>query len=247
MRPPRPPLVAAAFCALAFAAPICALPAGAAPLVYTATVATNVKVGTTMYPDALLTIRFVGDPKDTVPVPDGTGKPLPSALCLNGNADGSGFFYMLAKGTATASVTSHGKTILAKINPGQVFVALDSCNGGIGFGSIIDNNPEPAYPLGYTIGTAMAAAATGPGYAALSTPVSVSGNAFSCIGYPPSSVGNLPGSPNGCGSPDAHGPLQTNQGPLYVYQSFPATICPDCNHLGTLNRGTFTIAPLSDE
>jgi len=215
--------------ALAAAAPACG-----APMVYTANFVTNVKIGDDKYQNATVTIVFKGDTNDIADVAVG-GTLLASQECTaNG---GVGYFKYLSKGVVRISVKSAGRTVTATLLPNQVFVALDSCNGGIGFGSYVTGNPEPAYPVGFTLGTAMAGAINND----LTFPANVSGVAYSCIGYPPEAVGAAPGNNGVCTPPDAY-PLFSNVGNVYIYQ--PYTVQPFVsNHSGSLNRGTFAIAP----
>lgn len=224
--------------------------AAASPMVYTANVVTDVKVGSQSFHNALVSVSFYGDTKDIVPVVDGSGNPVLSWECSTNSGsgyagDGSGYFFSLSKGFAIVKVTSKGNSVVARLNPGQIFVALDACNGGIGFGAFTGpSGLEVAYPIAFTLGTAMGNAAGQPGSGALTSTGSMSGNAWSCIGYPPGGVGQLPGS-GGCAAPDSY-PLHSDHGDVFVYQTNYSD-CPQCNHDGTLNRGTFTIAPFVDD
>jgi len=220
-------------------------------MVYTGTVVTDVKVGAKFFHNALVSIKFKGDTGDITPVP------VASARC------GDGSFFYLTAGTAVVSVASQGTTLTAKLNPGQIFVSVDACNGGIGFGAFTGPlGLEPAYPLAFTMGTAMVVAAdsdfTDSG---LTTPASMSGVAYSCVGYPPTPEGDLPGTPNKqCIPPDTKAPvpagqiqgpypLESDQGKVYVYMPY-VNFAPNGSvspHFGGLNRGTFTIAPNLDE
>jgi hypothetical protein len=211
-----------------------ATPALASPMVYTAKFVTNIKIGHHSYSNASVTIVFRGDTADIGNAESG-GMALASSECTDNG--GVGYFKYLTKGAATIIAHSAGVTIKAKLKPGQVFVALDSCNGGIGFGSFVTGGLEIAYPVGFTLGTAMSGAVQND----LTIPVSMSGAVYSCIGYPPDSVGNLPGNSGMCTPPDAY-PLFSDNGNVYVYQ--PYTFQPYIsNHGGSMNRGTFSIAP----
>jgi hypothetical protein len=81
------------------------------------------------------------------------------------------------------------------------------------------------------------------------SPANMSGNAWSCIGYPPNGSGNLTGT-GFCLSPDAY-PLHSDVGDVFVYQPYTSVSTSDGsilgNHSGTLNRGTFSITPAGDE
>src|SRR5258708_17985301 len=129
----------------------------AAPMVYTGLVVTDVRVGTTLMHNASLTITFEGDTDDIIAVAaPGTPTPIPSQECL-----GNGNFLYIAKGVARMEIEFQGRTHTARLQDGQVFVTVDQCNGGIGFGSFIGpNGLEPAYPLALTLGTAEYASVT---------------------------------------------------------------------------------------
>ena len=127
----------------------------AAPMVYTGTVVTDVRVGTTLLHNASVKITFEGDTNNISSVN------VQSNECLE--FGGFGWFLFIPSGVARMEIESQGRTRRARLNDGQIFVTVDECNGGIGFGSFIGpNNPplEPAYPLGLTIGTAEYAAIT---------------------------------------------------------------------------------------
>jgi hypothetical protein len=125
-------------------------------------------------------------------------------------------------------------------------VALDACNGGIGFGSYTGpNGMEVAYPVAYTLGTAMQVALT----SGLSSPARMSGNAWSCIGFPAVSIGALTGS-GYCTAPEGY-PLHSDVGDVFVYLPYRSINTSDGsligNHVGTLSRGTFSITPAEEE
>jgi len=216
------------------------LTARASPMAYSATVVTDIRVGKHLYHNAAVTVTFEGDSKDVVEATDSHGSPIPSTFCQNPSA--TGWFYLLAKGTASVSVESKEQKLFARLQPGQVFVGLDQCNGGIGFGSFLGpNGLEPAYPLAFVLGTAAADAAAG---SALSNPANMSGYAWSCLGYPPTGAGALNG--NGFCTPPDNYPLQSDVGEIFFYLPYTeinadGSIC--CNHYGTLNFGTFSIRP----
>jgi hypothetical protein len=226
--------VALAFVVGAFGA---AAPAWGSPMVYTANFVTDIKIGYHTYHNASVTIVFKGDTSDIADVAVG-GTLLASAECPPPNGGGVGYFKYLSKGVATISARSAGGSITATLLPNQVFVALDSCNGGIGFGSYVTGNLEVAYPVGFTLGTAMSGAVNND----LTFPANMSGSAFSCIGYPPNPIGALNGNGGVCTPPDAYPLHSTNVGNVYIYQPY-TTQPPLGNHVGTLNRGTFSIAP----
>ena len=225
---------------------VLALPAKATSLVYEATAVTDIKVNGHRYHNATVTVSFTGNPADVAQVVDGSGTAVASGASY---CNGPGYFWWIKKGDSSVSVTSHGHTIVAHFAPGQLFVALDTCNGGIGFGSFVGpNGLEPAYPLAYTLGTAMAFAESTPN--PLGTPAHMSGSPWSCIGYPPTFIGSN-GQGNGlCVAPDAY-PLHSDIGDVVFYLPYTNIITTDGslvgNHVGNLNQGTFSIQVVKDE
>jgi hypothetical protein len=209
----------------------------AAPTVYTGIVVTDVRVGRTLLHNASLKITFEGDTDNILQVP------VPSVEC----GGGIGFFLYLTEGHARMEISSQGRTRIARLKDGQIFVTVDECNGGIGFGSFVGpTGLEVAYPFALTLGTAEEAAITfgSPLLGALS----VTGSAWSCIGYPPLPFDPLPGTPDGnCIPPDAY-PLKSNIGDIFIYQPYfefdgPATTSIASNHSGSTNRGVFLVRP----
>lgn len=224
--------VAASLVAAALAVPPASL---ASPMSYTATVVTDIKVGKYSYHNAAVSLTFVGDTNDITAAVDGSGNPIVSSYC-----GGTGWFYWLVKGSSSVTVESQGRSLTAHLVAGQIFVALDQCNGGIGFGSYVGpNGLEPAYPLAFTIGTAETAAYN----TGLWSPSNMTGDAWSCIGYPPGGAGNLVGNGH-CAAPDAY-PLLSDLGEVFFYQPYFGIYTADgtvvSNHNGSLNRGTFAI------
>ena len=216
---------------------VCALESGlsAAPMVYTGLVVTDVRVGTTLMHNASLKITFEGDTNDIL------AAQVPSSEC-----SGTPFYY-LAQGVARMEIEFGGHTRTARLQDGQVFVAVDDCNGGIGFGAFIGpNGLEPAYPLAFTLGTAEYAALDSG--SPLTGALSVTGSAWSCIGYPPLSIGSLTGTPSGnCTPPDAY-PLKSDIGDIFIYQPYyeldgPGETSISSNHSGSTNRGAFLVRP----
>jgi hypothetical protein len=212
----------------------------AAPMVYTGLVVTDVRVGTTLMHNASLKMTFEGDTNNLLQVP------IASTACL-GNG-GNGYFLYLATGVARVEIEYQGRTRRARLQDGQVFVAVDVCNGGIGFGSFVGPNCpgpnclEPAYPLAFTMGTAEYDSIFDG--SPLTDALSVTGSAWSCIGYPPGGAGNLPGTANGeCTPPDAY-PLHSDIGNIFIYQPYyEGTVQIASNHSGSTNRGAFLVRP----
>jgi hypothetical protein len=208
----------------------------AEPMVYTGLVVTDVRVGTTLMRNASLKITFEGDTSNILQVP------MPSQEC-----GGTGYFFYLTKGVARMEIEFRGRTHVARLHDGQLFVAVDECNGGIGFGSFVGpNGLEPAYPLAFTLGTAEYAAVT---YGSpLSGALSTTGSAWSCIGYPPGGDRALPGTASGdCTPPDTY-PLKSDMGDIFVYQPYneydgAGSTAITSNHSGSTNRGAFLVRP----
>jgi hypothetical protein len=197
----------------------------AIPVSYSAFAVTDVSLGGHMYRGARVTFTFKGNTRDiysfAVTVQDNFGQGSGSGSCIE-------------KGDAGVIIETANATLSARFLPGQVFVSFDTFNQGIGFSSYTGpNGLEPVYPLGFLYGSV--------GYYSndLFSPSNTSGNAWSCIGYPP-----LLNSGN-CLDPQPY-PLKTNLGDFFIYQPFVnldrnGNIC--CDHGGSLNRGTFSVVP----
>ncbi|HYL83391.1 MAG TPA: hypothetical protein VE263_04090 [Candidatus Angelobacter sp.] len=204
----------------------------AEPRVYKGLVVTDVRVETTLLHNASLKITFEGDTNDILAVP------IPSTEC------GGTPFYYITKGEVHMEIEFQGRTRTARLQDNQVFVAVDPCNGGIGFGSFLGpNGVEPAYPLALTLGTAEYAAITNG--SPLAGALSTTGSAWSCIGYPPLPINTLPGAPGGnCIPPDSY-PLKSDIGDIFVYQPYYESENGQIasNHSGSTNRGAFLVRP----
>jgi len=233
--------------AIAAVGSCCLSNAWAAPMVYTGIVVTDVRIDRKLMHNATLTITFEGDTADITPVLDpAAGTPITSAYCT-----GPSFFY-ITKGATQMRIEYHGRAQVANVANNQIFVALDSCSGGMGFGSFLGSGLEPAYPLAFTQGTAQFATgvtnprsgpSVGPG--ALAQVASTTGVAWSCLGFPPLGDGHLHGTTTGaCNSPD-NSPIKSNIGNIFVYQPYYETdaggVAIWSNHDGSTNRGTFLI------
>ena len=156
----------------------------------------------------------------------------------------SNFFY-LSKGVARMEIEFQGRTRTATLADGQVFVALDICSGGIGFGSFIGpNGLEPAYPFAFTLGTAEYAAVT---YAApLAGTLSVTGAAWSCVGFPPLTTFACPELRAVTALHRKAIPSKSDIGNVFIYQpyyEFEGTTQIASNHSGSTNRGAFLVRP----
>ena len=153
---------------------------------------------------------------------------------------------MLSKGRAEVPITSKRKTRVAHLDSGQIFVALDICNGGIGFGSFLGSKGlQPVYPMGFTSGTAQTKAYydSSSSLSSLSGPINVTGNVWSCIDFPVADVGTLRGQ-GYCTPPDQY-PPHSDLGDVFFYQTLVNGYLE--NFQGTLNRGTFSAWPLPSD
>jgi hypothetical protein len=214
----------------------------AAPMVYTGIVVTDVRVGSSLMHNASLKITFEGDTDDIIQVvAPGTQSPIPSDECF-----GPGYFLYLVKGHARMEIESRGRTRTARLKDDQIFVAVDECHGGIGFGSFVGpNGLEVAYPFALTLGTAEYASIT---YATpLLSALSTTGSAWSCIGYPPGGDDALPATDTGnCIPPDSY-PLKSDIGDIFIYQPYfeydGTSTAIISNHSGSTNRGVFLVRP----
>ncbi|MBV9726527.1 MAG: hypothetical protein JO299_15310 [Gammaproteobacteria bacterium] len=152
-------------------------------------------------------------------------------------------------GKAYITVTTPEKTVRARFDDGQIFVAVDrgrlalqpyTGGRGIGFGSFPPGGGfEPAYPLGIEDGTIDWGDAAedsppnnpSPELASLSLdltrPTAFSGRGFVCVGFPDRT----------CPAPGYA--LKTNLGDLYLYQ-------PYSDHFDVLTGGIFTAAASND-
>ena len=93
------------------------------PMVYTANLVTNIKIGHHSYSNASVTIVLRGDTAAIANAESG-GMTLASSECTT--SGGVGYFKYLTKGAATIIAHSARETITAKLKPGHTFVALDS-------------------------------------------------------------------------------------------------------------------------
>lgn len=192
----------------------------AATITYTGFVVTDVQLGGHFYHNAAVTLTFRADTKDirsfSVTTPDSN--------------TGSGS--LVDKGKATVQIQAGNVLVQATFASHQVFISLDSENGGVGFSSYIGpNGLEPAYPLGFDDGTAPTND--------LVTSANVTGNAWSCIGFPPSQ------SPTGdCLDPTPY-PLKTDHGNFFIYIPYEAYFIDGSigGYGGSMNRGIFSITP----
>jgi len=231
-------IVLAGACLAGFAAPASAgtpctggpATSVATPVTYTGRLVTDVSLDGRLYRDAEVTLKFRASTADvrtfsvTVPVDPGVSSNQGSGHCID-------------VGVASVQISTPQAAASATFAPGQILVTFDEYNSGIGFSSYTGPHGfEPAYPLGLLDGTVY----TTP-IRDLYTGQSVTGKAWSCIGYPPLATTNPYGSR--CGDPGAF-PLKTDHGDFIIYQPFSnlnsdGTLC--CNYGGTLNRGVFTV------
>jgi hypothetical protein len=187
----------------------------AVPVTYIGYVVTDVSLGGRNYYNAQITFTLQTDTK------------LVKTFAING---ASGF--LVDEGRATVQIGVGADSVKATFAPNQILVSLDASNDGIGFSSYIGgpNNLQPVYPLG------LAEPWTRP--QELTTAANVTGNAWSCIGFPPGS--------SGCQDPTGY-PLKTDRGDFIIFDRYVAYEYADTgapfihSHSGTLNRATFSI------
>jgi hypothetical protein len=221
-------------CSSVWAASVCsgaAVTAQSATVTYSAYVVTDVSLAGHFHHNAQVTLTFQGNAKDIhafyAQDPDQSDRGVSSWY-------GQG--QCIDIGQASVKIVTPGQTMAANFLPGQILVAYDVHNFGIGFSSYTGpRGIEPAYPLSFVDGTVALGRNT-----ALNTTFNLSGKAWSCIGYPPLSDQNP--NPDRCGDPNQY-PLHTDQGDFVIYQPYnnielDGTLC--CNYGGTLNRGTFS-------
>jgi hypothetical protein len=203
---------------------------GATPFVYEATVVTDVSLDGKFLHNAEVTISFSGDASTIVQVP-------------NFNSD---CFYWLPNGEGSVRIMSDGRHTIAHFAPGQLFASVDQCNLGIGIGSYIGPRGfEPGYPIAFARGSAGNLSFTSNGDA-LRIASNSSGNAWSCVGFPPTYIGSNGNGDGFCADPTPY-PLLTDRGKFFIYM--PYTIPPPFpdNYGATLNRGTFSIRAATTE
>ena len=98
----------------------------AAPVVYTLKTVGDGKLGTYVFSEAVITIVQVSDTSQVVATPSG-----------------SGTLFVNQGGYARVTVAQNGRRVVAKFNPGQIWVFYDTGTGIAGFGSSI----SPTYPV----------------------------------------------------------------------------------------------------
>jgi hypothetical protein len=200
-------------------------PVSAANLLkYSATVVTDARLGDRVFHNAAVTITFTGDASTITEVP--------------GFPDDPNAFFWLPHGTAVVDIESRGRHFFAHFAPDQLFVSIDTINLGMGIGSYIGpNGLEPGYPLVFDRGSVGSRSFF---LSSLSTVSNSTGNAWSCVGFPP--VNPVTGEPGFCLDPDQY-PLHTDRGDFFIYM--PYTVPPPFSSArsGSLNRGTFSITP----
>ena len=213
--------------------------AQAEPVTFRGTVVTDVKLGPQSYHDAALKLTFVGDTADIAPVTDASGNPLASACDNTVPPNQNPYFFWIPKGSAAFSFESGGRTFSGNFLPGQLFVSVDTCNGGIGFGTYTPQGFEPIYPLAFTHGSAqtLSYASASP----LSTAANGSGNAWSCIGF------HVDFTAFTCTPPETL-PLHSDAGDLLVYMPYQFLCGDGTSNIclpksGSMNRGTFSVVP----
>ena len=212
--------------------------AHAEPVAYRGTVVTDIRLGAQSYHNAALKLTFVGDTGDIAPVTDSSGNPIPSSCQNTVPPNTNAYFFWITKGSASFSFESGGKKVSGNLLPAQLFVSVDTCNGGIGFGSFTPQGFEPIYPLAFTHGSAEA---LGFGSNPLSTAGNGSGNAWSCIGFHTDFTAFT------CTPPESL-PLHSNKGDLFIYMPYQFLCGDGTSNIclpksGSMNRGTFSVIP----
>ena len=213
--------------------------AQAEPVAFRGTVVTDIRLGAQNYHNAALKLTFLGDTADIAAVTDSSGKPIPSSCQNTVPPNTNSYFFWITNGSASFSFESAGKRVSGKFLPGQIFVSMDTCSGGVGFGSFTPQGFEPIYPLALTHGSAQALsfASANP----LSTAGNTSGNAWSCIGF------HTDFTPFTCTPPETL-PLHSDAGDLFVYMPYQFLCGDGTNNIclpksGSMNRGTFSVVP----
>jgi hypothetical protein len=202
--------------------------AHAAPVKYIGSVVTDVSLGGHKMHNAEVTITFVGD-TNNIGTYDFASNSIVPGCAQPANSD----FCGLSVGMATVRIASGGHNFNATLKPNQILVALDTNNGGVGFsGYVGPNGFEPTYPLGIDSGTVFT-------LADLTTATSVSGKAYSCIGF---TTG-----PYNCSDPTVY-PLKTDHGDLAIYQPYSqlnadGTLAGHYDD-GSMNTAVFSIVML---
>jgi hypothetical protein len=98
----------------------------AAPVVYTLQTVGDGKLGPYPFAEALIKIVQVSDTSQVVATPSG-----------------SGTLFVNKAGYARVTIVQNGKSVVAKFEPGQIYVFYDTGKGIAGFGSAI----SPTYPV----------------------------------------------------------------------------------------------------
>jgi len=203
-----------------------AMAAAALPITYTAFAITDVKLAGTLYKDAQVSLKFIGDMGDV--------KALPASAPVTG--------YWIQKGSASLEIVSRdGHRIKANFLD-QLVISVDQTNGGAGFGSNVGGAFNPAYPLaidGSNVGAFAGGVVPVPD---LLTPGSWVDHAWSCIGFP---VSSFNGGNGKCADPAAY-PLNTDKGEFFIYQPYLGALVGGLmtdDYDGSVNDGVFSILP----
>lgn len=219
---------------LAAAALVCAAtaaPVAAVQMHYSGSVTTDVQLNRQKWHSADVTFDFVGDTNDLEHFDVTSNSFLPGC----GSAD---LYCALRKGVARVKISAGANTVVRVFKPGQVAVAFDFNNNGIGFGSFIGPRGfEPAYPFGLDSGT------TDSSFIGIADPtatINQTGKVYSCIGFAPGDYS--------CSDPTQY-PLVTTVGEHFAIFMPYHTQNPDGTigyHYGdgSLAVGTFTMAPV---
>jgi hypothetical protein len=213
---------------------LAAASASADPVTYKVFAYTDVSLNGRLFHNAAVTMSYAGDTANI----QAWCATTTSANDPNCASDGSFIVaqgWKLETGTGKVRIVSGGHTYRATLSS-QVIVSYDHYNGGAGFSSYVgsDHHLEPAYPLTVDGSSLLFSAPD------MMTTGNWSGHAWSCVGFPPGISGLNTGT---CTDPSVY-PIQTDAGPLVVYQPYlsynpPNFISDDYN--GSLNSGFFSV------
>lgn len=218
--------------------------AQAEPVTFRGTVVTDVKLGSQSFHNAALKLTFKGDTANITAVTDSSGNPIPTSCHNTVPPNNDPYFFWIPKGSAAFSFESGGRTFSGNFLPRQLFVSVDTCSGGIGFGTYTAQGFEPIYPLAFTHGSAQVFTFA-PGGPVSGTPLAIAGNTtgnvLSCIGFHTDFTAFV------CMPPETV-PLHSDAGDLLVYMPYQFLCGDGSNNIclpksGSMNRGTFSVVP----
>lgn len=165
----------------------------------------------------------------------------------------NGPLYINNSGRAHVRIVGGGQTVTATLNRGQIYTYFDVPNSSVGFGSRINGADYRGYPLTLTENDCNSLTSNGsvgavadiirtPAHSSFYTPdvqnlvtnlrtkTVLSGPASSCADFTPAT--------SACGFSLAVPQLQTDQGPLFIYEPY-TDIDTGCTGQTTVNWGIF--------